>query len=115
MASEWSQREGGGALITPATGLPMVADVGGLPNPRAEASHRRRGRRGRQVFAGTIMAVLQVADFGGRKPGQCARESGKYRAVEPLFRQTSEYICKLKSFTKESPCLIETPRVLELE
>ena len=43
--------------------------------------------------------------FGGRKPDQCARENAKYRALEPLFRETSECICKLKSFTKVSPGL----------
>lgn len=33
IALEWAQREGGGALITPVTGRPMVTDVGGLRSP----------------------------------------------------------------------------------
>lgn len=66
MASEWSQREGGGALITPVASQPMGTDVGGLQKSRSPASPHRPERRGRN-FAGIIVAVLEVADFPSRK------------------------------------------------
>lgn len=36
------------------------------------------------------------------------RKRYKYRALGSLFKNASEYICKLKSFTKKSASLIDT-------
>ena len=62
VASEWSQRDGGGALITPVTRRPMDIDVGGLRKSNSSLAGQWR-EKGKEVFAGPVMAVLQVAAF----------------------------------------------------